>query len=149
MISAKSWVILISRFYCEPLSKQVGNIYAFQIALIMLPILGVVPYISTPTRYIFAERTPTPTVEPIRMAMEMAISYHGTVLMAILVNIDIGEVNGIYEHTTIKVLSTSPEPIEYITTIKAMMKSIVIGITEVLISSSREAVEPTAPNINA
>lgn len=78
------------------------------------------------------------------MAMEMAISYQGTVLMAILVNIDIGEVNGIYEHTTIRVLSTSPEPIEYITTIKAMMKSIVIGITEVLISSSREAVEPTA-----
>jgi len=37
--------------------------YAFRAALIIADILGVVPYIRTPTRYIFAESTPTPTVE--------------------------------------------------------------------------------------
>ena len=39
-----------------------------------------------------------PTVEPIRIAIEMKISYQATVLIQILVNIAIGEVNGIYEH---------------------------------------------------
>jgi len=57
-------------------------------------ILGVVPYIKTPTRYILAERKPIPIVDPIRIAMEIAISYQDTVLIAILVNIDIGEING-------------------------------------------------------
>ena len=62
-------------------------------------IVGVVPYIKTPVRYIFAEITPTPIVDTIRIAIEIAVSYHGTVLMAILVNIDIGDVNGINEQT--------------------------------------------------
>ena len=80
-----------------------------------------------------------------RMAIEMAISYHATVLIQILVNIAIGEVNGIYEHTSIAALSIDPEVIENITTIKAMIKRNVIGITDVLISSSLDAVEPIAP----
>ena len=42
-----------------------------------------------------------------------------------------------------------PEVIENITTKKAMINSIVIGITEVLISSNLDAVEPTAPYIKA
>jgi hypothetical protein len=84
-----------------------------------------------------------------RIAIEMAISYHATVLIQILVNIAIGEVNGMYEQTSIATLSTEPELIENITTINAMIKRYVIGITEVLISSSFDAVEPTAPNINA
>ena len=45
-----------------------------------------------------------PTVEPTSIAIEIAISYHATVLIQILVNIAIGEVNGIYEHTSIAVL---------------------------------------------
>ena len=36
-----------------------------------------------------------PTVDPMRIAIEIAISYHATVLIQILVNIAIGEVNGI------------------------------------------------------
>ena len=90
-----------------------------------------------------------PTVDPMRIAIEIAISYHATVLIQILVNIAIGEVNGIYEQISIAVLSTEPLLIENITTIKAMMNRNVIGITEVLISSSLEAVEPIAPNIKA
>lgn len=90
-----------------------------------------------------------PTVEPMRITIETAISYHATVLIQILVNIAIGEVKGTYEHTSIAVLSTEPELIENITTIKAIIKRKVIGITEVLISSSFEAVEPIAPNIKA
>ena len=61
----------------------------------MLPILGEVPYIRTPTRYIFAESTPIPKVDATKMPIEIAISYQGTVLIAILVNIAIGEVKGI------------------------------------------------------
>ena len=60
----------------------------------MADTLGVVPYIKTPARYIFAERKPIPIVEPMRIAMEIAISYQGTVLIAILVNIAIGEIKG-------------------------------------------------------
>ena len=88
-------------------------------------------------------------MEPIRIAIDIAISYHGTVLMAIRVNIDIGDVKGIYEHTVISVLSTLPEDIDVITTMNATINIIVIGMTEVLISSSFDAVDPTAPNINA
>ena len=84
-----------------------------------------------------------------RIAIEMAISYHATVLIQILVNIAIGEVNGMYEQTSIAALSTEPELIENITTIKAIIKRKVIGMTDVLISSSLDAVEPIAPNINA
>jgi hypothetical protein len=69
--------------------------------------------------------------------------------MQILVNIAIGEVNGIYEHTSIAALSTEPELIENITTINAIINKKVIGITEVLMSSSFDAVEPIAPNIKA
>ena len=114
-----------------------------------MPILGGVPYSRMPIRYIFAASAPIPTVEATRIPIDIAISYQATELMAILVNIAIGEVNGIYEQTVIKVLSMSPEDIENITTINPAMKSKVTGITEVLMSSSFEAVEPTAPNIKA
>ena len=77
--------------------------------------------------------------------MEIIISYHDTVLIAIRVNIAIGDVNGTKEHTFIKILSTFPEANECITTKKAIINSIVIGITEVLMSSSLDAVEPMAP----
>ena len=40
----------------------------------------------------------------------------------------------LYEYTVINTLSTLPEVIENITTKKAMINSIVIGITEVLIT---------------
>jgi len=69
--------------------------YAFRIALMIADIFGGVPYIKTPTRYILAEIKPIPIVETIRTAMEITISYQGTVLIAILVNIAIGEINGI------------------------------------------------------
>ncbi len=48
-----------------------------------------------------------------------------------------------------RVLSTDPLDIEDITTIKAMTNRMVSGITEVLISSTFDAVEPIAPNRNA
>ena len=51
-------------------------------------------------------------VEPIKMVIEMAISYQATVLMQILVNIAIGEVNGMYEQISIAALSTDPDVIE-------------------------------------
>ncbi len=86
-----------------------------------------------------------PTVEPIKMIIEMKISYQATVLIQILVNIAIGEVNGIYEHTFINTELALPPTIENITTIKAIMKRKVTGSTIVLISSSLDAVEPIAP----
>ena len=86
-----------------------------------------------------------PTVEPIKIAMEMKISYQATVLIQILVNIAIGEVNGIYEHTFINTEFTLPPTIENITTIKAVMNKKVTGNTIVLMSSSFDAVEPIAP----
>ena len=88
-------------------------------------------------------------VEPTRIAIEAAISYQATVLIQILVNIAIGDVNGMYEQTSIAILSTVPLLIENITTINAIIKRNVIGITDVLISSSLDAVEPIAPNIKA
>ena len=86
-----------------------------------------------------------PTVEPIKIIMEMKISYQATVLIQILVNIAIGEVNGIYEHIFINTEFTLPPIIENRTTIKAIMKKKVTGNTIVLISSSFDAVEPIAP----
>ena len=86
-----------------------------------------------------------PTVEPIRIAIEIEISYQVTVLIQILVNIAIGEVNGIYEHTFINTEFTLPPIIEDRTIIKAIMKKKVTGNTIVLISSSFDAVEPIAP----
>ena len=88
---------------------------------------------------------PMPTVEPIKMIIEMKISYQATVLIQILVNIAIGEVNGIYEHIFISTEFTLPPIIENRTTIKAIMKKKVTGNTIVLISSSFDAVEPIAP----
>ena len=90
-----------------------------------------------------------PTVDPMRIAIEIAISYQATVLMQSLVNIAIGEVNGIYEHTFINVVSTLPLVIENMTTKNAIINRKVIGITDVLMSSSLDAVEPIAPNIKA
>ena len=69
--------------------------------------------------------------------------------MQSLVNIAIGEVNGIYEHTFIKVVSTLPLVIENITTKNAIINRKVIGITDVLMSSSFDAVDPIAPYIKA
>lgn len=86
-----------------------------------------------------------PTTEPIKIIMEMKISYHATVLIQILVNIAIGEVNGIYENTFINTEFMLPPIIENRTTIKAIMKRKVTGSTIVLISSSFDAVEPIAP----
>ena len=86
-----------------------------------------------------------PMVEPIKIMIEMKISYQATVLIQILVNIAIGEVNGIYEHIFINTEFTLPPIIENSTTIKAIMKKKVTGNTIVLISSSFEAVEPIAP----
>ena len=88
---------------------------------------------------------PIPTVEPIKIIIEIKISYQATVLIQILVNIAIGEVNGIYEHTFINTEFTLPPIIENRTTIKAIMKKNVTGSTIVLISSSFDAVEPIAP----
>ena len=92
---------------------------------------------------------PIPSVEAMRIAIDAAISYHATEPIAILVNIAIGEVKGIYEQTTMSVPSTVPFVMEIITTINAITNRNVIGITDVLISSSFEAVEPMAPYINA
>ena len=86
-----------------------------------------------------------PTVEPIRIAIEIKISYQATVLIQILVNIAIGEVNGIYEHTFINTELMLPPIIENRTTIKAIMKKKVTVNTIVLISSIFDAVEPIAP----
>ena len=83
-----------------------------------------------------------PTVEPIKMIIEIKISYQATVLIQILVNIAIGEVNGIYEHTFINTEFTLPPIIENRTTIKAIMKRKVTGSTIVLISSSLDAFAP-------
>ena len=88
---------------------------------------------------------PIPTVEPIKMIIEIKISYQATVLIQILVNIAIGEVNGIYENTFINTELMLPPIIEDRTTIKAIMKKKVTGSTIVLISSSFDAVEPIAP----
>ena len=65
------------------------------------------------------------------------------------VNIAIGEVNGTKEQTFNKTVSNSPIDIDIITTTKPTIKSIVIGMTAVLISSNFDTVEPTAPYINA
>ena len=81
---------------------------------------------------------PMPTVEPIKMIIEMKISYQATVLIQILVNIAIGEVNGIYENTFINTEFTLPPIIENRTTIKAIMKKKVTGNSLRLFVSSDE-----------
>ena len=88
---------------------------------------------------------PTPIVEAIKIRIEARISYQGTLLIQMRVNIHIDEVKGMKEHTLINVLFISPPVIENIATMKAIIKRKVMGITEVLISSSFEAVEPIAP----
>ena len=92
---------------------------------------------------------PIPKAEIIKMAMEIIISYIGTVLMAIRVNIAIGEVNGTKEQIFIAILSMLPLDMENTTTIKAAMNKNVKGMTEVLMSSTLDAVEPMAPNKKA
>lgn len=92
---------------------------------------------------------PTATAEKMSKPTEAAISYHGTALMAIRVNIAMGEVKGIKEQTFISVLSTVPDARDIIIAIKQATKSMVIGNTDVLISSNFDAVEPTAPYIKA
>ena len=69
-----------------------------------------------------------PITEPMRIIIEIKISYQGTVLMAILVNMDMGDVNGIKEQTNIKVLSISPKASESITIKYATINNIVIGV---------------------
>ena len=88
-------------------------------------------------------------VEPIKTAIEIAISYQATVLIAILVNIAIGDVKGIYEQISIAVLSIEPLLIENTTTKNAMTNKYVMDMTEVLISSNLDTVDPIAPNIKA
>ena len=107
--------------------------------------LGLFPYISTPTLYIFAESMPTPITESTSIAIEIAISYIGTLLIAILVNIAKGEVNGTYEHIIIAGLSIEPELIDIITIANAITERYVIGRIAVLTSSSFDTVEPIAP----
>jgi len=75
----------------------------------------------------------------------MMISYTGTVLMAIRVNIAIGDVNGINEQTFIATFSTVPLDMEITTMTKAAINKNVSGMTDVLISSTLDAVEPIAP----
>ena len=86
----------------------------------MVKTLGLFPYISTPTRYILAESIAMPITERVSIEIEIMISYAGTVLIAIRVNIAIGDVNGTYEHIIIAILSIEPELIDIITTIKAI-----------------------------
>ena len=50
------------------------------------------------------------------MAIDAAISYQATVLIQILVNIAIGDVNGIYEQTSIATLSTEADRTGFYTT---------------------------------
>lgn len=66
--------------------------------------------------------------EPMRIRIENKISYQGTVLMAILVNMEMGAVNGIKEQTNIKVLSILPKASESITAKYATINNIVIGV---------------------
>ena len=66
-----------------------------------------------------------------------------------IVNIAMGDVNGTYEQIIIAALSTEPPVIEKTTTINPMIKRKVTGSTEVLISSSLDAVDPIAPKRNA
>ena len=65
--------------------------------------------------------------------------------MQIRVNIAIGEVKGMKEQTFIRTVSTFPLVMEKRTIMKAARNRKVMGITEVLISSSLDAVEPIAP----
>ena len=85
----------------------------------------------------------------IRMPMEIMISHAGTVVMAILVNMTIGEVNGMYEHTLMKVLSRLPDDMENMAIMKQMTRIMVIGVMAVPRSSMRDTVEPIAPNRKA
>ena len=88
-------------------------------------------------------------VDTIRITTEIAISHHGTVLIAMRVNIAMDDVNGMNEHTFIRIVSILPEDMENTTTKKDMRKRKVTGCTEVLISSSLDTVDPIAPNRNA
>ena len=72
-----------------------------------------------------------------RITTEMIISYGGTVLIAILVNIAIGEVNGMKEQIFRRTLSTSPLLIENITTMNAATNSRVSGMVYILHFCSR------------
>ena len=60
----------------------------------------------------------------------MMISYTGTVLMAIRVNIAIGDVNGINEQTFIATFSTVPLDMEITTMTKAAINKNVSGMTD-------------------
>ena len=83
--------------------------------------------------------------EQISTAIDAKISGSGTELIAMRVNIAIGEVNGTNEHIRMAVLSTAPDDMENITTIKPTTNSMEIGITAVLMSSILETVDPMAP----
>ena len=65
--------------------------------------------------------------------------------MEIRVNMAIGDVNGIKEQIFIAILSIVPLDMETTTITKAAINKNVSGITDVLISSTLEAVEPMAP----
>ena len=84
-----------------------------------------------------------------RIIIEISISYIGTELIAILANIAIGDVKGIYEQISIAALFISPALIENITTINAIIKANVSGRTAVDTSSIFDIVDPIAPYRNA
>ena len=96
-----------------------------------------------------ADSTPVPTVVAINSAMEITISYHAGVDIAIRANIAMGAVNGMNEHTFSSVLSALPEDIEVITMRNPTMKIRSTGMIEADTSSRRETSEPIAPNMNA
>ena len=79
----------------------------------------------------------------------MMTSITGTDPIAIRVNIPTGEENGMNEQIRIMVLSVSPRASGITTRKKEIMNSIVIGITAVVASSSRDTIDPTAPYRNA
>ena len=84
-------------------------------------------------------------VVPTRIAIDAATSKGATVLMQILVNIATGDVNGMKEQIFIKGLSIVPVDKAVVTTKNAKINRKVTGSTEVLISSSLDAVDPIAP----
>ena len=69
-------------------------LFLFRINRMIDPGLTGVPYINTPIRYTLAEMIPMKPVVRISSTTDIIISYHLTVLIAILANIAIGDVNG-------------------------------------------------------
>lgn len=95
--------------------------------------------------YILAESIPMPATETISIITDIMISTAATSPMAMRVNMAMGEVNGTKDAAFIKALSTLPLLMENMTIKNATINSMVMGMTNVLISSTLVAREPTAP----